>query len=368
MSELIDRQLVVEIGFENAGIGRPSVMLSINPKAGFVVSAEVGADFISVISTDFSPHVTYKLNKRINPNESQKDILDQLMVLLRNTIIENSSTQNRLLGVAVGVPGLVDHTTGTLLFAPNLNISDLEVGKFLHDEFPVPIFVDNEANLAVLGEYYFGAARGYKDVLYISAGVGIGGGIILNGRLMRGKTGFAGEFGHMTMDSSGEVCGCGNRGCWETQASQRALFDCIRKSAADGKKTILQDLTRGNLASISMPNVVEAATNGDNLALSCLHKIGEKLGIGIASLINILNPELVIFGGPISLAWEFLSPLIDEQIYNRTLNCHRKATKVVLARHGADACVIGGVAAVYHQILARPSDRPAAVNLPIYFG
>jgi glucokinase-like ROK family protein len=366
VSELIERQLVIEIGLDNAGIGRPSVQLSLNPKAGFVVSAEVGVDFISIISTDFAPHVTYKLRKIIDPNQDQQEIIDQVLVLLRNTIKENAVLRGRLLGVAVGVPGLVDFTTGTLLFAPNLHWMGAELGKLLQSEFPAPVFVDNEANLAALGEYYFGAARGYEEVLYISAGVGIGGGIILNGGVMRGKTGFAGEFGHMTMDPEGELCACGNRGCWETQASQRALFNYIRVEIAHGRRSQLQDITHGDLSALSVEKVVEAAACGDSLAKEALEKIGRYLGIGIASLINAINPELVVFGGPISLAWEFLKPVIDEQLHIRALRWLRESTRVVLARHGADACVMGGVAAVYHQILARPSDRPTAINLPVY--
>jgi glucokinase-like ROK family protein len=366
VSELIDRKLVTEIGLDTAGLGRPSVQLSLNPKAGFVVSAEVGGDFISIISTDFAPHITYKLKKMIEPNQDQEETIEQILVLLRNTISENQSLRGRLLGVAVGVPGLVDFATGNLLFAPNLCWQDAKLGEALQREFDAPIFVDNEANLAALGEYYFGAARGYEEVLYISAGVGIGGGLIWNGAIVRGKTGFAGEFGHITMDPDGELCGCGNRGCWETQASQRALFDYIRNSISKGKKSHLLDITHGNLNTLSVERVVEAAQFGDNLALEALNVIGKHLGIGIASLVNALNPELVVLGGPISLAWDFLNPVIEAQMCARALRWHRESTRVVLARHGADACVMGGIAAVYHQILAKPSDRPGAVTLPVY--
>lgn len=366
ISELIDRQLVIELGLDNARIGRPSVLLSLNPKAGFVVSAEVGVDFISVISTDFAPHITYKLKKIIDPNQGQDEIIDQLLVLLRNAISQNTAMRGRLLGVAVGVPGLVDYSKGTILFAPNLRWHDAPLGNILGQEIEAPIYVDNEANLAALGEHYFGAARGFDEVLYISAGVGIGGGIIINGGIMRGKTGFAGEFGHMTMIPNGELCACGNIGCWETQASQRTLFNWIKNEVAQGKKSLLLDLTHGDLSALTVERVVEAAGCDDELAKAGLVMIGVNLGIGIASLVNALNPDLVVFGGPISVAWDFLNPVIDEQLRLRALRWHRDATRVVLARHGADACVMGGVAAVYHQILAKPSDRPSAISLPAY--
>jgi glucokinase-like ROK family protein len=366
VNELITRSLVVEIGLDTAGIGRPSIQLTLNPKAGFIVSAEVGVDYISVISTDFAPRITYQLKKVINPNQDQQEIIEQVLVLLRNAISENISSNGRLLGLAIGVPGLVDYATGKVLFAPNLHWVDADLGRILQQNFSAPIFVDNEANLAAYGEYYFGSARGFQEVLYISAGVGIGGGIILDGAVMRGKTGFAAEFGHMTMDPQGALCGCGNRGCWETQASQRALFEIIRAEISRGKKSALQDLTRGDLTTLSVEKVVEAACGGDPVALQGLEKIGRYLGIGIASLINAYNPELVVFGGPISLAWDFLKPVITEEIQKRALKWHRESVTLVLAQHGPDACVMGGVAAVYNQVLANPSDHLAPDILPVH--
>ncbi len=356
VSELIDQQLVIEIGLESVGIGRPSIQLTLNPKAGFVVSAEIGVDFISILATDFAPHVIKQVNKTITPDQGQQEIIDQFLVWLRNIVSETRLAYGRFLGLAVGVPGLVDYATGTLLFAPNLRWKDAPLGEILRKEYDVPIFVDNEANLAALGEHYFGAAHGYQEVLYISAGVGIGGGIVLDGKVMRGRAGFAGEFGHMTMDPEGIPCSCGNRGCWETQASQRALFDLIRDGIAEGQPSQLAAQVRDHPDTLTVEHIIRAANDGDLLAIQSLKKIGRHLGIGIASLINALNPELIVFGGPISLAWKFLQPVIDQEIDQRVLKWHRENTRVVLACHGADACVMGGVATVYNQILTYPNN------------
>jgi glucokinase-like ROK family protein len=378
VSELIDQQLVCEIGLESVGIGRPSVQLTLNPKAGFVVSAEIGVDFISIIATDFTPHTIYQLKKTIDPNQDQQEIIHQVLVLLRQVVAhcrggsENSSNDgpdhsldSRLLGLAVGVPGLVDYATGTILFAPNLHWKDAPLGEILRKEYSVPVFVDNEANMAALGEFYFGAAHGYPEVLYISAGVGIGGGLVLDGKVIRGQAGFAGEFGHMTMNPEGALCSCGNRGCWETQASQRALFALIRDAIAAGHKSQLSDLLHGNLNALTVEYVLTAARAGDALSIQSLQKIGCYLGIGIASLTNALNPDLIVLGGPISLAWEFIQPVIEAEILKRTLKWHRENARLALARYGADACVMGGVAAVYNQILAYPNGRTSPVSLPV---
>ena len=367
VSELIEQNLVVETGLGSTRIGRPSVQLTLNPKAGFLVSIEVGVNFISVIAADFAPHIIYKLNKSIDPNQDQQEIIEQVLVLLKHVISENQQMYGRLLGVAVGVPGLVDFAKGVVLIAPNLHWSDVQLVEILRENVSAPVLLDNEANLAALGEVHFGAARGYGEVLYISAGMGLGGGIVFNGTVMRGVTGFAGEFGHMTIDAEGALCGCGNRGCWETQASQRALFGVIRTAAASGQKTLLTDLARGNLNNLSMDHVVEAAKAGDELCLQALRRIGSSLGIGIASLTNAFNPELVVVGGPLSLAWEWLEPEIHGEVRRRALGWHQTAARIVPARHGVDACVMGGVAAIYDLILANPGGhRLALAGLPVF--
>jgi predicted NBD/HSP70 family sugar kinase len=225
----------------------------------------------------------------------------------------------------------------------------------LQESFPqAPLIVDNEANIAALGEHYFGAAQGHDEVLYISAGVGLGGGIVHDGQVFSGVAGVGAEFGHMTMDPDGELCSCGNFGCWETQVSQRALFRHIRGSFEQGEKGPLFELTNGGVV-LTVPMVVDAARAGDGVALGALEKIGRDLGIGIASLVNALNPELVVCGGILSLAGEFLMPAATKEFEQRSLRWNREAAEVVLAEHGFDAAAMGGVAAVYETILSQPN-------------
>jgi predicted NBD/HSP70 family sugar kinase len=168
----------------------------------------------------------------------------------------------------------------------------------------------------------------------------------------------------MTMDPDGEICNCGNRGCWETQVSQRALFRYLRRSAGQGNKTMLTEMTGGNLGALTVPVVVEAAKQKDHMALEALEVLGRHLGIGIASLVNALNPELVVFGGILSLASDNLLPVIEDELQRRALRWNREAIKVVVAKHGQEACVMGGVARVFQAVLAEPmplGGQPAGV-------
>jgi glucokinase-like ROK family protein len=356
--ELIERQFVREVGYESPGggrgAGRLAMLLTLNPRAGYIVSMEIGVDFLMAICTNFAPDTMWQVNEEIDPDMGQQVIIDRLLALLYKGLNVGNEYCQTLLGVAVGVPGLVDQTSGTLLFAPNLRWENVPLRAKLESLINAPLIVDNEANIAALGEHYFGAARGFNEVLYLSAGAGLGGGLVHSGQVFSGVTGFGSEFGHMTMDPDGEICNCGNRGCWETQVNQRALFSYLRRSAGQGNKTVLTEMTAGNLGALTVPMVVEAAQQNDRMALEALEVLGRNLGIGIASLVNALNPELVVFGGSMSLASDYLFPAVENEIQQRALRWNREAIKVVVAKHGQEACVMGGVARVFQEVLAEP--------------
>jgi glucokinase-like ROK family protein len=357
VSELIEHQFVRERGLTLAGSGRPATLLELNPTAGYIASAEIGVDFISAICTNFAVEVIWRHKENTRRVMGQAAMIDRTLTLLRHAVEAGRAARcNTLLGLAVGVPGLVDQASGNLLFAPNMGWKDIPLKTILAEAFGAPVFVNNEANLAALGAAYFGAARGHDEVLYISAGVGLGGGIVRGGQLCNGAAGFAGEFGHMTMDPNGELCNCGNRGCWETQVSQWAAFRAVRLAISQGRPSLLSAMTGGDLDRLTIPMMVEAARAGDVLALETFEMIGRYLGIGIASLMNALNPGLVVFGGILSLAGEFILPAVHRELEQRALRWSQSAAQVVLARHGFDACVMGGVATVYQAVLAEPSN------------
>jgi glucokinase-like ROK family protein len=357
IDELLQRKFVREIGQTTARKGHPAIMLELNPAAGFIVGCEIGVDFILVVCTNFAPEIIWRYEERTDPSMGQQAILDRVRALLDEAIQKGYSEYGKLLGIGVGVAALVDQSSGTLLFAPNLGWRDsFPIRAMLQESFPqAPLIVDNEANIAALGEHYFGAAQDHDEVLYISAGVGLGGGIVHDGQVFSGVAGVGAEFGHMTMDPDGELCSCGNYGCWETQVSQRALFRHIRKCFEHGEDGRLFQLTKGGVDQLTVPMIVDAARAGDAVAVRSLERIGADLGIGIASLVNALNPELVVFGGVLSLAGDFLMPEVTKELEKRALRWNREAAEVVVAEHGFDAAAMGGVAAVYETILAQPN-------------
>jgi glucokinase-like ROK family protein len=356
VGELKARNFVREVGLETNRLGRPSMNLMLNPTAGFIIGAEIGVDFVNVVGTDFSPKPLFQKVEKTDEKMPVGDVLDLLIQLIRLARARcEENVGDNFLGLAVGVPGLVDYEEGTLLFAPNTKWQNVRLKKQLLSEFDVPVFVDNEANLATYGEYYFGSANQHPDLLYLSSGIGLGGGILHNGELLRGVNGMAGELGHITMLPDGELCGCGNKGCWETLVSVRALNRYAQEQLCTDRKSVLWRWTDGKPADLTLDMIVRAAKEGDRVALVALAKVGRYLGIGIASLVNALNPDVVVFGGIMSSAWQFLEPVVQSEINARALFWNRENTKIILAKHGSDACVMGGVAVVYQAIISQPT-------------
>ena len=183
--ELIARKFVREIGFDSSGGGRPAVLLELNPDAGYIIGMEIGVDFILAILTDFKAQVLWRHREETDQTQGQEAILAKALDIVRQALTVGQSTHSPVLGIGVGIPGLVDVSSGTLLFAPNLKWHDVPLREVFSQKFDLPVFVDNDANVAALGERYFGAAQGSRDFVYLSAGVGLGGGIVLDGQLSR---------------------------------------------------------------------------------------------------------------------------------------------------------------------------------------
>jgi len=196
----------------------------------------------------------------------------------------------------VGAPGTVDGTTGKVVFAPNLDWHDLPLQKQLADVLGVPVFVENDGNAAILGAYVAELKCKPRHVLGIFVGTGIGGGIILNGELYHGMSYSAGEIGHMILEMDGPRCGCGNQGCFEAVASRTAMFQQIRTAIVEGRATILTEMLE-NLDDMRSGDLRRALKKGDELVESVVKKTARYVGVAVANLANLLNPEVIVLGG-----------------------------------------------------------------------
>lgn len=208
--------------------------------------------------------------------------------------------------IGISAAGLVEAGTGIMRYAPNLSWRDAPLVERIGGTFGLPTVADNDNNAAAWGEYRFGIGRGHANILFVGVGTGIGGGIIADGALLRGAHGFAAEIGHTIVEPDGPVCGCGNHGCWEQLASGSAIVRDARAAVMKHPHSLLVKLSGGDPAHVTGSMVTEAARQGDTVSRGILNEVGHRLGQGIAGLVNVLDPELVIVGGGVSEAGDLL--------------------------------------------------------------
>ncbi len=256
-----------------------------------------------------------------------------------------------VLAVGVGAAGLIDFAEGILRFAPNLAWRELPIAARLRGALGLPVQVDNDGNAAAFGEYRFGAGRGYRHMLLVTVGTGIGGGIISEGRLFRGANGFASEIGHVIVEPDGPRCGCGNLGCWEQVAAGRAIDRLGRQAARDHEDSLLRDLSGGDPDAVTGSIVTEAAQRGDGPSIEVLKKVGLRLGQGIAGLVNIVDPQVVVVGGGAIVAGDLLlDPAREAYMDAVEAPEHRPRVPILRAQLGNDAGAVGAGALALEEL------------------
>ncbi len=370
VTQLQGWRFVTASGMSGPRPGRPGVLLDINPDGGRLIGAEIGVDFISVVVTDlkartlWSQTVEFAENAE-HPSTQNPNVMMERFEQLVLEAMRATEARGRLMGIGVGVPGLVDHARGILLLAPNLGWKNVPLRDRWQQRFGVPVIVENEANAAALGEQMLGVAKQVDHFVYLSAGVGLGGGLVTGGKLYGGSGGFAGEIGHMTLEPEGPRCNCGNRGCWEMLVGPRAIVHRVRQAALAGQAPQLLARCQCNPDTLQMKDILEAAAEGEPAVLKALDEVGRYLGVGIANLVNVFNPNLVVLGGVLSLAGPYILPRAQQEIDARALAAPRQGTKIVLSAFKFDACVMGGVALTLHEILNNPVLWQTKPSLPV---
>jgi glucokinase-like ROK family protein len=354
IAELIQEDLIRETDLIQSSTGRPGRLLELNPEGGCALGIEINVDYIEFLITDFAANVLWRQKQSTSPEIGQEEIMLQVSHLAKEASAFIQDRKSHLLGVGVGVPGLVDVSSGLLRIAPNLHWANIPIRDDLAKHFDCPIYVENEANAAALGEYYFGAVRNVKDFIYLSAGVGLGSGIVMGGKLFRGMFGYAGEAGHMTLDVNGELCGCGKHGCWETFVGPRAVERRVQSSLNCGAKSIMTDMVKGDIRNIVFDDVLKAAKMGDQTAMDALAQVAFYLGIGIANLVNLFNVEVIVLGGALNNASSFILEDVERVVSDNTLAPGKEHLRIIPSAHGTDACVMGAIALVLDDILCEP--------------
>lgn len=354
---LLEQELIHETGVNSVGAGRPARLLEINPRAGAIVGAEFGVDFVAVALTDFSGKILWREDQTTLPTDEQEKILEQSIALIKRAIKFSKGLSLSLLGLGIAIPGTVNIQDGVLIFAPNLQWRNVPLRSFFKKHTNLPVFIENDANAAAVAEHLFGDARESNNFIFVFAGVGIGGGLFLNGNLHRGSIGYAGEIGHSPLmaEPFDAPCHCGNRGCWETYANQYSILRRVQARLDARRKSILPKLMKERKVALSLELIKEAADAGDRQAIEALEETGKAMGLGIATLINMLNPQKIILGGPLSVVGDYLLPMAAKVAIERSLPEMRSNIDILLSSFQEDASLIGAISIVVDDILTNPT-------------
>lgn len=334
-ASLIEKKLVTEIGTGSSSGGRKPVMLVFNKDAGYAIGVDIGVTYMLTMLTDLEGNMIYSdyIELEDNSFEAVEPILLERIELVSK---KAPLSPYGIIGIGVGIHGFVNREE-MVIFTPNSKWKDVNLKKILEERFRCPVLIDNEANTGAYGEKLFGAIRQCKNSVYVSLGIGIGLGIVVNDELYRGTEGFSGEMGHMTIDFNGKQCGCGNQGCWELYASEKAFY---------------QNLSHlKNIEKVTLEQASKWIQENDEDALKALKEFGYYVGVGLTNIINTFNPEAIVIrsnlieSNPIVLNW------IQSTISSRISRYVHQSHQIYISQLNRNATALGAASLIIQHFL-----------------
>jgi glucokinase len=312
-------------------------------KADYFVGVDLGGTKILAGVFDDKLNCLGKAKMSTKSERGPEEVIERIARCARDAVDECDLDFKQVRALGVGAPGAVDAETGRVIFAPNLQWQDVALKKILEKQLGLPVSVENDCNSATLGVFEKELLSKPRHLIGVFIGTGIGGGIILDGKLYSGFNGTAGEIGHMVIQVGGPKCNCGNRGCFEALASRGAIFRTIHAAIKDGQKTVLTDMLGPELTDLRSGDLRKAIRKGDKVVEKIVEDAAEYTGIAVANLINILNPEVVVLGGGvIDALGDDMMAIIVETAEDYAMSGTNKGIEVVASKVGDDAGIIGG--------------------------
>lgn len=350
VGELIDTKLVIETDLGESTGGRKPILLSINSSAFHVVGVYAGPKKVKAVVATLDGNVVNQVEAKYEVNPVAEQFLKTLADVIEKVIEGANPKMESILGIGVGMHGLVDSEEGVSIFAPHLNFRNIAIKEYLEQKFDLPVEVENDIRAQAIGESWFGQGKCVPNFILFRVGTGVGAGIILDHQLYRGTSYTAGEIGHTTIDINGPKCSCGNYGCLETMVGGAALAGRAQQAIRLGKKSILEEMCQGDIELIDGKMLYLAARKEDQVAKDVLEDTGRYLGIGIANLINILNPSLIILSGGVLGSADFLMDSLRKTVERRALAKPAQAVSIVISELGENAIAIGAFTLLLQKI------------------
>jgi glucokinase len=363
-------------------VSRPALWRAANPlklitMSGFSIGVDLGGTNLRVAVVDETGKLLEKTTTGTQVARGRDRVISEMCADIQQ-LVGKFKSAGTLLGIGIGVPGIIDMYTGMVHESPNLpGWHNYPIRSDIENRLGTRVILENDANAAAMGEFWLGAGREYDSMCMLTLGTGVGGGIVLNGRIWHGMTGMAGEIGHLTIEPEGALCGCGNNGCLEQYASATAIVRMAKEAVASGKAPELQRAVTDN-PEFSSKVVHQMAMQGDEPARQIFLRVGRALGIALAAMINVLNLPIYVVGGGVASAWEAFSPNIFEEVKRRSFvyratapkhtgHLEPDATLITRALLGSDAGLFGaarlpmlGEEARTHLVQREPAQKKPA--------
>jgi glucokinase-like ROK family protein len=348
-----EEKLLESIGIGDSSGGRPPVMLRFTGELSYVIGVDLGATTTRGVLSDLNGKFIEEIEYPTRLKEGFKVIVGDVGNLIQKLAAsQRKKTSARIFGVGIAVAGLVDLQKNLIKYSPDFKWNKVDIVGALKDKVDFPIIFDNVTRLMALGGLSYGKGMKSRDFICINVGYGIGAGVIVNGELLTGTRGFAGEFGHITMDRASDIqCSCEKYGCLEALASGKAIALAAQRLLADGEESKMNELCQGKIDRVTAKMVAEAAKLGDTLALEVFNEATEYIGIGIASLVNLFNPEMVLIGGGVSLAGDLFFDNIRKVVGQHVMQSSGWELQILPVAFGENAALMGAFALVLNQVL-----------------
>lgn len=305
----------------------------------YVIGIDLGGTKISGAISDLQGNILSQYTTPTLAKEGEEAVLNRIIEVIEKVMSDSDKSSDEIKAIGIGSPGPLDAKKGMIITTPNLPFKNFSLVEPIQNKFGIHTYLDNDANVAAIGEYLFGAGKGTKNMVFVTVSTGIGGGAIINGYIYRGNTSNALEVGHTTLVEDGPRCNCGNYGCAEALASGTAIGKRANEAIENGANTSLS-----NYDKVTSYEVFVEAKKGDKVAADIIDKCLSYLGICIANIVNTFDPEMVIIGGGVSKAGDIVFDKVKEVVNKRAFKAIADSCKIVPAGLGTDAGVIGAVA------------------------
>lgn len=339
IGEMCDEGYITDFGKLETSGGRHPNLYGLNPESGYFIGVDIKKFAINIGLINFKGDmVELKMNLPYK-FENTIDALHELCELINNFILTTGINTQKILNICINISGRVNPDGGYSFSM--FNFSERPLAEILAETLGHPVCIDNDTRAMTYGEYLQGCVKGEKNIIFVNISWGLGIGIIIDGKVYNGKSGFAGEFGHINIFDNEIICHCGKKGCLETEASGSALHRILLERINKGENSILSQRATQKTPPLTLDEIIEAANKEDLLCIEIIEEIGQKLGRQIAGLINIFNPELVIIGGTLSLTNDYITQPIKTAIRKYSLNLVNKDSKITCSKLKDKAGIIG---------------------------